>query len=266
MKNSLILYNKNSLARHEELDELLKKIVDEMEGIILKDIARAMKDGEPTISIVDKLYRAEFWKDRQEDLYNKKSVLLDKFFKIYKKDIDDLKKLYPENNFSMSAIDYQLEQFDKYLNEELDYIKLMRVTESQAKGLIRMSQFGAVTGSQELIDLIQSNLKQPISQLRTRLYTTQSAIYRKNRANFYATIKESGKRYIYVGPQDNITRPFCKKHGGEIKTKTEWRNLSNGQVGSAWEFGGGYNCRHYTMLVSNNWTKEEVIKLQEDFS
>ncbi len=262
---ALIKYNKQALVNHKEMDDLLKKIVDDMEKMILRDTARAINAGEPTISIVDKLYRAEFWKDNQEVLYNKKDVLLNKFFKIYKTDIDNLKAIYPEADFSISAIDYQLEQFDNYLKNELDLIKMMNVTESQAKGLVRMAQFGAVTDSEDLINLIQNNIDKPISNLRTRLYTTQSAIYRKNRANFFATIKEGDKKYIYVGPNDGITRPFCRYYVGKIKTKTEWRNLSNGQVGDAWNFGGGYNCRHYTLLVTKNWEEEEIKDMQEEF-
>ena len=266
MDKAIIKYNKQYLANQEHLDDLLEKIVNDMERMILKDIATAMKNKEPMISIVDKLYRAEFWKDNQEILYGKKDVLLKQFFKVYKNDIDTLFKIYPESNFSFSALDYQMEQFDNYLKNELDILKMMKVTESQATGLVRMAQFGAITDSQDLINLIQNNLGKPISHLRTRLFTTQSTIYRKNRSNFFASIKEEGKRYIYVGVRDNLTRPFCREHLGQIKTKSEWRNLPNGQVGSAWDFGGGYNCRHYTLLVTNNWTAKEVDDLKKSFA
>lgn len=263
---ALIKYEKKALALQDNLDDLLAKIVDNMEEIILRDVVRALKNKETSLTVVEKLYRAEFWKDNQEILYGKKDVLLNQFFKTYKKDIDALKKIYPETDFNISSIDFQLKEFDKFISSELDIVKLMGVNKVEAIGLTRMAQFGNITDSQELIDLIQGSLKNPIKNIKTRLYTTQSAVYRKNRSNFYRTIKEGGKRYIYSGVQDGRTRPFCRKHGGQVKTKSEWQSIDNGQVGNAWDYGGGYNCRHSVYLVTNNWTEDEVKELQDDFT
>jgi len=263
---ALIKYEQKSLLIQDNLDEMLRKIVDNMESIILKDVAMALKQKETPLTVVEKLYRAEFWKDSQERLYGKKSDLLDKFFRIYKKDIDSLKVLYPKSDFNISAIDFQLKEFDKFITSELDIIKLMGVSKSDAIGLTRMAQFGNITDSKELIDLIQGSLKNPLKNMKTRLFTTQSAVYRKNRANFYRTIKEGGKKYIYSGVQDGVTRKFCRHQGGKIRTKKEWEGIDNGQVGNAWDFGGGYNCRHSIYLVSNNWSSSEIEELQNDFT
>ncbi len=263
---ALIKYNKQMLANYDIMDDMLKTIVDNMESLILKDIANALKNTDTPLSVTEKLYRAEFWKDNQEKLYGKKDVLLDKFFKIYKTDIDSLKKIYPGSDFNISSIDYQLQQYDTFMKSELDILKLMKVSESDAIGLVRMAQFGNITDNQALIDLIQGKLKAPLSHIDTRLKTTQSVIYRNNRQNFYRKIKEGGKRYIYAGPNDGVTRPFCRENIGKIRTETEWRALSNtgkGGVGDAWNYGGGYNCRHAVYLVTNNWTDEEVKEMQD---
>lgn len=263
--NALIKYNQNALANYDKMDGMLKTIVDEMERLILTDVVKALKNKESQISIVNKLYNAEFWKDNQERLYGKKDVLLNKFFRIYKNDIDALKKIYPGSDFNISSIDYQLQQYDNFITNELDILKVMNITKSDATGLVRMAQFGNITDNQSLIKLIQSQLQKPLGNINTRLYTTQSVIYRTNRSNFYRSIKEGGKRYIYAGPNDGVTRQFCRKQLGQIKIESQWRALSNGQIGDAWNYGGGYNCRHATYLVTNNWTKEEVIQLQNDF-
>ncbi len=262
---AIVKYNKDALSNYDKVDSLLKEIVDNMEKLILTDVAKALKEGEGKISVVNKLYNAEFWKDNQERLYGKKDVLLNKFFSIYKKDIDKLKKIYPGSDFNISAIDYQLEEYNKFITSELDILKVMNASESELKGLVRVAQFGNLTDNQALIDLVARKINAPLGSMKNRLYTTQSVIYRKNRENFYHSIKEKGKRYIYAGPLDGVTRLFCRHQIGKIKLESEWRALSNGQVGSAWTFGGGYNCRHATYLVTNNWTEEEVSQLQNDF-
>ena len=263
---ALIKYEKSALALQDKLDDMLAKIVNDMEKIILRDVAKTLKKGGNSISLVEKLYRAEFWKDNQEVLYGKKATLLNNFFRAYKKDINALKVLYPKSEFNIMSIGQQLEDFDKFLTSELDIVKLMGVSKPDAIGLVRMAQFGNITDSKELIDLIEGSLKAPVSHMKTRLYTTQSAVYRKNRANFYRTIKEGGKKYIYSGVQDGVTRKFCRHQGGKIRTKKEWQSIDNGQVGNAWDFGGGYNCRHSIYLVTNNWTNEEVEELKKDFT
>jgi len=262
---ALIKYNENALTNYRDMDKMLKAIVDEMEKLILKDVVSALKNTDTPLSVTEKLYRAEFWKDNQERLYRKKDVLLNKFFSIYKKDIDKLKAIYPASDFNISSIEYQLSQYDAFMKSELDILKLMNVTKTDAIGLVRMAQFSNVTDNQGLIDLIQGQLQKPLSHIDTRLKTTQSVIYRTNRQNFYRSIKEASKGYVYAGPSDGITRSFCRHNLGKIKKEQEWRKLSNGQIGSAWDYGGGYNCRHAVYLVTNSWTQEEVEQIKADF-
>ena len=82
---------------------------------------------------------------------------------------------------------------------------------------------------------------------------------------FYKTIKEADKVYIYAGPSDAVTRDFCREQLGKIKTEKAWRSIPNKSIGDAWTFGGGFNCRHATYLVTKNWTEEEKQLLINDF-
>jgi hypothetical protein len=50
--------------------------------------------------------------------------------------------------------------------------------------------------------------------------------------------------FRYSGPNDKITRPFCKRLVGKTFTPEEIRRLDNGQNLPPDLFGGGYNCRH----------------------
>lgn len=57
--------------------------------------------------------------------------------------------------------------------------------------------------------------------------------------------------FAYVGPLDKLTRPFCRAHVGQIKKRSEWSALSNGQYGDVMTSAGGYNCRHQLIWVPN---------------
>lgn len=58
--------------------------------------------------------------------------------------------------------------------------------------------------------------------------------------------------YIYSGPQDSVTRPFCRRLTGAALSRDEVDRLDNGQTGpgSAMLACGGYNCRHRWAAVS----------------
>ncbi len=53
------------------------------------------------------------------------------------------------------------------------------------------------------------------------------------------------KKFRYSGKSiDGLTRPFCARHYGQVKTKAEWDGLDNGQLNPVSVYMGGYNCRH----------------------
>lgn len=53
-----------------------------------------------------------------------------------------------------------------------------------------------------------------------------------------------GDRYLYLGPSDARTRPFCRALVGQVRTRAEISALDNGQLPTVLLTGGGYNCRH----------------------
>ena len=50
--------------------------------------------------------------------------------------------------------------------------------------------------------------------------------------------------YLYTGPRDGITRPFCRVLINLVVNDKQMRKLNNGQGLSVITSGGGYNCRH----------------------
>lgn len=64
--------------------------------------------------------------------------------------------------------------------------------------------------------------------------------------------------FIYVGPKDGITRPFCRKiiSKGRVFTKDQILKMNNGQgAGPVITTAGGYNCRHSWSPVSKGFAK-----------
>ncbi len=50
--------------------------------------------------------------------------------------------------------------------------------------------------------------------------------------------------FVYVGPVDAKTRPFCLELAGGAFTREEIEDFDNGQTGDTFSDGGGFNCRH----------------------
>lgn len=56
--------------------------------------------------------------------------------------------------------------------------------------------------------------------------------------------------YVFVGPVDDVIRPFCLRHVGRVYTRAEIDALDNGQLPNTFVTGGGYNCRHLWAPIS----------------
>lgn len=65
-------------------------------------------------------------------------------------------------------------------------------------------------------------------------------------------------RFVYLGPDDAVTRPFCDALVGTWLTKAEILELDNGQTGqgSAYVQRGGYNCRHSFLALPDDQSDE----------
>lgn len=60
--------------------------------------------------------------------------------------------------------------------------------------------------------------------------------------------------YKYLGPDDDLTRPFCAEHIGVVRDKSYWENVQN-ETGPnpVFEYCGGYNCRHRLVMWLTDW-------------
>jgi hypothetical protein len=122
-----------------------------------------------------------------------------------------------------------------------EYAKLSNdFTTNLTRTLVDLN-FGSVDMNQAVGNL-QSAVDQLNNHARTWITTGLSAIYTQS-STMLATDNGISK-FIYVGPVDTVTRPFCRNHINQTKTLQQWDKLDNGQILPVSQFRGGFNCRH----------------------
>lgn len=85
-----------------------------------------------------------------------------------------------------------------------------------------------------------------VGQMQTEVQTLFSSF---SRTVIAKKAKDVGfDRFEYIGPDDNVTRPFCRRtleaRDPPVYTEAEINDMDNGQTGDVMANCGGYNCRH----------------------
>jgi hypothetical protein len=98
----------------------------------------------------------------------------------------------------------------------------------------------------DVLDDLGNVLDKSMAEVGTLYDTTVSVFGRQIEA-----IKSTDTQlYLFAGPSDKKTRPFCRDHVGKVYTRAELDALDNGQTGSTFLTMGGYNCRHHPVAIS----------------
>ena len=85
--------------------------------------------------------------------------------------------------------------------------------------------FGSQTIDQA-IDAIDGEIKESFDQYGKTWVQTALSSWEQAESNQLA--QDAGLEYfLFLHPEDALTRPFCQEHGNEIKTADEWNALSN---------------------------------------
>jgi hypothetical protein len=100
----------------------------------------------------------------------------------------------------------------------------------------------------EILDDLATVLDKTLAEAST-LYDTSVSVFGRQIELLKAT-GEDDERFVFAGPVDNKTRPFCLRHVGRVYTLAEIEQLDNGQTGSTFLTAGGYNCRHHWVALS----------------
>ena len=119
-------------------------------------------------------------------------------------------------------------------------------------------------GKPDLTDLIDSRTAGIVGNVETELRTGLSGFQQSLINNKAGEVGLD--LFIYLGPDDDITRPFCKDvlDANKVWTEEQINALDNEQGLDAFTYGGGYNCRHQWRPVSAEWAEENGYTVENE--
>lgn len=119
-------------------------------------------------------------------------------------------------------------------------------------GDVRVAVTEAVVGGRVIKpeEILDKATGRTLSSLQTELSTTRMAFQRV--VHLEKAKKAGVTQFLYVGPDDDVTRPFCAARVDKVFTLDEITQMDNGQGLPVEVYGGGYNCRHHWRPVSDD--------------
>lgn len=75
-----------------------------------------------------------------------------------------------------------------------------------------------------------------------------------------ASDRTGAEKFLYIGPDDGLTRPFCDVLLNKWLSRKEISKLRNGQLPGVYRTRGGYNCRHSWMPLFGGQAEDEGIE------
>ncbi len=103
---------------------------------------------------------------------------------------------------------------------------------------------------EEITGLVADRMSVSVAQARTLADTAQNVFFRTASDVQFRRIEEAypeeKRLYVYSGPDDKITRPFCHRllQRKRAFTRQEIDAMDNQQLPNVALTGGGWNCRH----------------------
>lgn len=134
--------------------------------------------------------------------------------------------------------------------KDLRLADLLDIADDVARSMQRVALDGVLglRPVDRLIGDVRTLLDVTERQART-LYDTAIAIFSRQVEQLQST-GDPEELFVYIGPDDEKTRPFCEKWIGKVRTREFWERLDNGQLPNPFLTGGGYQCRHMAKRVS----------------
>lgn len=176
------------------------------------------------------------------------TLLNDDYQKVLELSYKQYKTMYPElfKQFSGDT----LERLS--VLKQLDFADMNGLTSQLADSITRGIidyQYG-VASRKTLLEGISAEVGGATKHLKTQFDTSLSGYYQQV-GNF--TAEENGlTQFEYKGPHDDLTRDFCRDllDSGRTYSQEEIDSMDNGQDLSVFQFGGGWNCRHFWVAVA----------------
>lgn len=133
-------------------------------------------------------------------------------------------------------------------------LELVAETAARTATQNAMFSLGALKFS-DLVETVGEKLGASIGRARSVADTMQVGFYRMMTdvtfRKIEADLPEEEQRYAYSGPDDRLTRPFCKRLVESKKTysREQIEKMDNGQLPNPMISAGGWNCRHTWLLA-----------------
>lgn len=237
-----------AVATELEIDGFFSFVSSTIEAE-LRAVANKLGKGKRlTIKDIETLFRADNWLKIERKLLQKKNIIIKNLITSLNLDLQELQTLYGVIlAIDISATVLPLSKgLDQYLKGVLNMKSLLL---QESKSLYYAVLAGNnVTDIKPIFSYLQQKLR-PNLNIKTEFRTAAGNLYQAQRAEFFKELEQKNKKYEYVGVKDKNNREFCSAHLGRTGTESYWKNLDNGQGGSAWHQLGGYNCRHMLLLV-----------------
>lgn len=116
------------------------------------------------------------------------------------------------------------------------------LTMSSLSGLLQQAA-ATTTSKEDIAKQVEQIAQTSISRARTIADTSIAGLQRATAIQAAAELP-GDVVFRYSGPNDKLTRPFCKRLVGRTFSADEIRRLDNGQNLPPDLFCGGYSCRH----------------------
>ena len=113
------------------------------------------------------------------------------------------------------------------------------------------------------LNLVKSTLNQRLESSEGRQLTeVKTRISQYGRTVTAKIADEAGlTNYLYTGPRDGLTRPFCKALINKVVDDKQMSKLRNGQGLAVKTSCGGYNCRHSWSPVTESFVQAANLDL-----
>jgi hypothetical protein len=134
--------------------------------------------------------------------------------------------------------------------QELPRASFLALGTDAADALWRAILDGTI-GARSVSDLVDELAEvTAVTQRQARtIHDTATSVYSRQVRQLGIEDPGPEDRFVYLGPLDTETRPFCRGLVGEVRTRAEIDALENGQLANTLLTAGGYNCRHIWQFI-----------------
>lgn len=187
----------------------------------------------------------------------------DELARIYGKELAGSRRMFSETvGIAFRVTDTDLDIIEAAIAFDIDKTA---VTLGAFGADARQVLFNQVFLGQEFdIEALQEELdSKTLRNIKTELNTSTQGFYRSVIGKKAADVGIT--TFIYVGPDDKKTRPFCSdilSRGGKF-SREEIDNMDNGQGLNAFTYCGGYNCRHSWQPLKSRVISDAIANLPD---